>query len=110
MLLIAELVSWLKLLPNVAWLNAELSELKCWLNEETMVDDLHFFLERLELISVNCASMDESMLDKLLAFFVKSGHFCRMRRLCFVECPNLSISSGDARRWMDLIFARPACM
>ena len=84
-LLIADLVPWLKLLPNVTWLNIELSELKCWLNEETIGEDIHFFLERLERISVTCTSMDESMLDKLLAFFVESGHFSRMRRLCFVD-------------------------
>ena len=88
------------------WLDIDLSELKYWLDDETVGRDLHVFLERLEKFCVTCYLIDEAMLDNILTYFVDSGHFSRVRRLCFVGCPRLSLSSNDIRRWIEVIRSR----
>ena len=103
---VADLASWFRLLPNVKWLDIDLSELTYWLDDESVGRDLHVFLERLEKFCVTCFLLDEATLEKVLAYFVDSGHFSRVRRLCFVGCPRLSFSSSDIHRWLEMICGR----
>ena len=59
----------------MTWLDIDLSELTYWLDDESVGRDLHVFLERLEKCCVTCFLLDEVTLDKVLAYFVDSGHF-----------------------------------
>ena len=97
---------WLKLLPNLTWLDIDFTELKYWLDDETVGRDLHVFLERLEKFYVVCVVMDETTLEKFLTYFVESGHFSRVRQLRLHGCPRLSLSSDDIQRWTKVMSVR----
>ena len=106
MFLIEDVLGWLRLLPNVTRLNVDLSEMTLWLHDESMGRDLHSSLARLEHLHVTCSTVADDMLDGLLTYLVDSGHFSRLRRLRFAECPNLSLKEDGIRRWTQMISVR----
>ena len=87
---IIDLVSWLRLLPNVNFLNLELTEFKYWFMNNSIIEDLQFFLQRLNRFVVECSYIiNKEIMESLLLFILNRNNFFKSQYVQFV-CKNIS--------------------
>lgn len=107
---IIDLVSWFRLLPNVDCLDVELKEFEYWLMNDSIIEKLHFFFQRLHRLVLDCSSiinkkMNEQIMKPLLLFILNKNYFFQLKSLqCF--CKNISSSWINVDEWIDFILHR----
>jgi hypothetical protein len=104
-----ELLSWLRILPNIKCLDVDLVELKYWL----VIDfsNQHYinsFLQRIERLYINCsciinAKMNEEIMQPLVLFIIAKYHFPQLRCLRFMNCKNISAAWYNIDQWINIV-------
>lgn len=85
---------WFRLLPNVDCLDVELSEFEYCLMNDSIIENLHFFFQRLHRLILDYSSiinkeMNEQIMKPLLSFM----------------CKNISLSWINIDQWIDFILS-----
>jgi hypothetical protein len=96
------------MLPNIRYLEFGLQEAQYWLTLDGGIKSLTTFLNRIEQLSVNCSSVDNSnfiheMAELYLPFLTNRGVFPHLYCMRLFSCSAISTTWATIREWIDSI-------
>ena len=107
--MIVELIRWLRLLPNIKCLLANINELKYWLTDDRTNQYFNNFLQHLDRLYVDCSSiinlnLNEEIRVPFLSYVIDKRRFPQLKCLRFLNCKHISSSWCNIHQWIDFIF------